>query len=129
MPRSPLPRSPLTTSPLARLLGLATTAYAVTTLVRPSVLTGPTEVGETPSTAVLTRAVGARDAASGLAIALAPGRRSLQLALATRAASDLGDAVAFGTADLSPEARKKILAVSLGWAALNVAALIAVGRS
>jgi len=119
----------LTRFPLARALGLATVAYAVTSLVRPAILTGPTGLGNSRPATVLTRAVGVRDAASGAAIALAPGRRSLQLALAVRVLSDLGDAAVFGTAGLPADARRKTLAVSVGWAALNAAALAGLRRA
>ncbi|MCF7550600.1 hypothetical protein [Pseudonocardia sp. WMMC193] len=112
----------------ARALGVATAAYAVATLVRPSVLTGPTGLGDSAPAQVLTRAVGARDLASGVAVATAPTGRALELALGVRIGADLGDAVAFGLSDIPADAKKKTLAVSLGWAALNGVALALLRR-
>ncbi|WP_211177017.1 hypothetical protein [Pseudonocardia acidicola] len=73
-------------SRFARVLGVLTAAYGLGTLVRPSLLAGPAGLspkGGGPSRAVATlvRAVGVREVASGLAIALAPEGRALQTAL------------------------------------------------
>jgi hypothetical protein len=69
-----------------------------------------------------------RDLASGVAVAVAPGRSALMVALIARIAADLGDSVAFGTADLPADARRKTLLVPLGWAGLNTLALAGVVR-
>ena len=110
----------------ARALGAAPAGYAITTLVRPSVLARPAMLGSSGSVDVLVRAVGARDAASGLAIAIAPAGTPQRLALAVRVLSDLGDAVSFGTADLPAEARRKAVGVALVWGAVNALAFAAV---
>ncbi|RTL68785.1 MAG: hypothetical protein EKK42_09240 [Pseudonocardiaceae bacterium] len=115
-------------SAFARVLGALTTAYGVAVVVRPSVLTGPAGLGPrdgdpSPQVATLARAVGVRDAVSGLAVALAPRGRAIQVALAVRVAADLGDAVTLGTATSDRDTARKIVAVAGGWAALNALAL------
>ncbi|WP_103381194.1 hypothetical protein [Pseudonocardia dioxanivorans] len=115
-------------STFARVLGALTTAYGVATIVRPAVLTGPTGLGPrggdpSPPVATLVRAVGVRDAVSGLAVALAPRGRALQLALTVRVAADVGDAVTLGTAISDRDAARRTVAVAGGWAALNALAL------
>ena len=70
-----MPRRDLTWIP--RLLGAATAAYGAAVAAKPDVLLSPTKLsggGRTPSagTTLLARAVGGRDLASGLAMALAP---------------------------------------------------------
>jgi hypothetical protein len=95
-------------------VGVATAAYTITTLVRPQVLSDP-----------LARTVGVRDAASGLALALAPRGPAQRPALGVRAASDAGDAVVFGFSSLPSTARRKAVGVAALWSAVNVALLLA----
>jgi len=108
---------------LPRLIGLATAGYGVAVMARPELLAGPCRLtdadGRVPGPVhTLVTAIGARDLVSGLALTLAPAGRPLRLALATRVACDLGDAV-FLTAGVPHEARKKVVAVAGGWAALS----------
>jgi hypothetical protein len=115
-------------SAVARVLGALTTAYGVAVVVRPSVLTGPTGLGPrdgdpSPPVATLARAVGVRDAVSGLAVVLAPRGRAVQVALAVRVAADIGDAVTLGVALPDRDAARKAVAVAGGWAVLNALAL------
>jgi hypothetical protein len=116
---------------LPRTLGVLTAAYGLATLVRPAILAKPSglSAGE-PSSSVstLVRAVGARDIAIGTAMAMSSGRAQ-QVALAARIASDLGDAVtwAFSSAP-DPSARRKTIAVGVGWGALNAIALATTRR-
>lgn len=116
---------------LPRTLGVLTAAYGLATLVRPAILAKPSglSTGE-PSSPVstLVRAVGVRDIASGVAVAVSSGRAQ-QLALGARIAADLGDAVtwAFSSAPDSAE-RRKTIAVGVGWAALNAVALATTRR-
>jgi hypothetical protein len=118
---------------LARLLGAATAAYGVGTLAYPRLLAKPCRLTETDGGTswkvdVLIRALGVRDAASGLAIMLSPHGRPLQFALALRAVADAGDAATFGP--VVPEGlRGKVVAAAGGWALLNLGALVLeVGR-
>ncbi|HEX6346032.1 hypothetical protein [Umezawaea sp.] len=107
-----------------RVLGAATAAYSAAVIARPEVLTTPTGLGDTPATHALTAAVGARDLVSGLAVALAPAGAPLRLALLARVAMDVGDAVlALSAPDRAT--RNKVVAVALGWAAVNALALLA----
>ncbi|RTL70512.1 MAG: hypothetical protein EKK42_02775 [Pseudonocardiaceae bacterium] len=106
----------------ARFLGAATATYAAATLVRPSVLAGPVQLGTSPATDALVRAVGVRDLASGLALVATNGHAGV-VASAVRIGSDLGDAVVFGLSDLPADGRRKAVGVALGWAALNGVAL------
>ncbi|WP_297497929.1 hypothetical protein [Pseudonocardia sp.] len=106
-------------------VGVATAAYAITTLVRPRVLSDPTALGSSTGVAVLVRTVGDRDTTSGLALALTPRGPAQRLALPVRAASDAGDAVVFGLSSLPSAARKKAVGVAALWSAVNVALLLA----
>lgn len=118
---------------IPRTLGVLTALYGLATIVRPAVLAKPAGLsGDEPSTgvSVLTRAVGARDVANGVAVALAPSGPALQLAVAARIAGDLGDAATFALAgELDGSARRKAVGVSVGWAALNVLALVVTRRA
>ena len=81
-----------------RTLGVLTALYGASTLVRPSIFAKPAGLsGDEPPTPVgiLVRAVGVRDLANGLAMAVAPAGPALRLAIGARIAADLGDAVTF----------------------------------
>jgi hypothetical protein len=115
----------------ARLLGLLTVLYSVVAMIRPRILVTPAGLVARPDPVpgplrVLTRAVGARDTAIGLAVMLAPMTAPLAVALLLRIAADLSDAAVFGLSVPEPAARRRTLAVTLGWAALNLVALWAV---
>ncbi|MBW8481633.1 hypothetical protein [Actinomadura parmotrematis] len=119
-------------SVLVRAVGALTAAYSAALLVKPEVLAGPCglvdEWGDPlPGVATLTRAVGARDLVGGLAVALAPAGRPLDVAVASRVAADLGDAVVLGTL-LPRDKRGKAAAVAAGWGALTVAAALVARR-
>ncbi|MFF3644534.1 hypothetical protein [Streptomyces sp. NPDC002564] len=112
---------------MARALGAATVLYSAAIMIRPRWLAGPCGLAETDGsvstgTAVLVRAIGARDTALGAAIVFAPTPVARRTALWCRAAADLSDAVLFGAAQQDPARRAKIAAVAGGWAALNAAA-------
>jgi hypothetical protein len=112
----------------ARLLGAATATYSAAVLARPAVLAAPcglvTRDGSvSPEAGTLTRAVGTRDLASGLAVALAPSGRAMRLALGVRIAMDLGDALVLG-AHAPAEKRGKVLRAACLWAGLNALALL-----
>jgi hypothetical protein len=115
---------------IPRALGALTAAYGLTTLARPEVLTRPSGLGEGPSTPVgiLVRAVGVRDIANGMAMALAPAGPAQQVAVGARIASDLGDALVWGLSQPDRDARRKTIAVAVGWAALNAVGLLAARR-
>ena len=115
------PRSTATWFP--RALGVATAAYSVAIIARPDLFTGPTKLtgrGETPSTgtAIGVRALGGRDLASGLAMALAPAGAPLRTAVGVRVGSDVVDLLLLGVSLPDAGARKKAVAVATLWGGL-----------
>ena len=116
-----------------RTLGALTALYGLAILARPSLFSKPAGLsGDEPPAPVgiLVRAVGARDLANGIAIAVAPAGPALEAALAARIAGDVGDAVTFALSDNRDEsARRKAVAVGAGWGALNVLGLLAARRA
>jgi hypothetical protein len=114
-----------------RLIGAATAIYGGAVVLRPTLLTEPCKltdaVGRTPKSAkALAQSVGARDFASGLALAVAPTNRSLQVALAVRVLSDVGDAVLLGKHAPDADTRKKVVGVAAGWAVLTALSALTV---
>jgi hypothetical protein len=127
------PTTPLTTAsdtgtgPL-RVLGAITVAYSVAIIAVPKLLAKPcrmTDVtGGTPMPVrTLIRGIGARDAAIGVAMMVAPPGIALTTATVCRVASDAGDAVAFGIGLPDASTKLKIAGFAVLWAALNAAAL------
>ncbi|WP_084467297.1 hypothetical protein [Actinokineospora inagensis] len=118
---------------IPRVLGLATAVYGAAIVVRPAVLAEPTGLVAASGrpargVAVLTRSVGVRDVATGLAMAVAPAGVALRLAIAVRVVSDVGDAVGFGTGLPEAGARRKSAAVAGVWAGLCALSALAAGR-
>lgn len=114
-------------SAMPRALGAVTAAYSVAIMIRPVWLAKPCGLtqadGTVPaSTALLIRAVGARDAALGTAMLLAPDTRSLRAATLCRAAADLSDAVLFGAALTGRARRWKVAGFAAAWGTLCAAA-------
>jgi len=117
---------------MLRVLGAATTAYSVAIIAAPRVLAGPcgltTPTGDvTNSTKVLIRAIGARDAAIGTAMMVAPPGQVLRWVAAARVASDAADAVVFGVGLRDRKARVKVVAFAAGWAVSCAAAGVLAG--
>ncbi|GHD93410.1 hypothetical protein [Streptomyces naganishii] len=115
---------------LLRTIGAATAAYGIAVACRPDWLARPTGLvgpeGNTgPHTAMVLRPLAWRDAASGLAMLLAPAGPALVTATAVRIASDVGDAVLLGTTLPSRVRRAGTVVTALSWAALALAALAA----
>ncbi|MGP4003657.1 hypothetical protein [Streptomyces sp. 8N706] len=114
---------------LLRFIGAATAVYGVAVTARPSWLARPSGLvdddgGTAEETRISLRPLGWRDAANGLAMALAPDGPALRAATVLRIASDLGDAVLLGATLPSRDKRIKAVAVSVGWGALSVAGLL-----
>lgn len=110
---------------LPRLLGLITALYSVAIAVRPVLLArpcglddGPGQQEVSPAIRTLIAGIGARDAAIGTAMVLAPRGPALRLAIATRVAADVGDAFFFGTRLPDRRRRPRIAGFAAGWAAL-----------
>lgn len=109
--------------PLSRLMGLATSAYGVYALARPRHLAGALGAtpGERRSLDRLARTYGLRDLASS-SLLLSSDPDLVRAAMGLRIASDLGDCLVLTTSTADPGVRRKVAAVTLGWAALNAAA-------
>ncbi|MER5972691.1 hypothetical protein ABT112_23665 [Streptomyces sp. NPDC002055] len=112
---------------LLRVLGAATAAYSVAIMARPAWLARPCGLtdadGTVPAaTALLIRAIGARDAAIGTAMLLATRTSALRTVTACRIAADLSDAVLFGTMLPDRSRRLKAAGLAAAWAALCAAA-------
>ncbi|QTA36703.1 hypothetical protein JHY03_69180 (plasmid) [Streptomyces sp. CA-256286] len=108
---------------MPRVLGAATAAYSVAIMIRPVWLARPCGLtqadGTVPgSTALVIRAVGARDAALGTAMLLAPDPRSLRVVTLCRAAADLSDAALFGAALTGRARRLKVAGFAAVWGTL-----------
>lgn len=117
-----------------RVMGGLTAAYGVAVAVSPAILAKPCDLVEpdgtlTPSTRILCRAIGLRDAASGAAMLTAPAGSALTWATAVRVAADAADAVGLGLSLPTARARRNAALVAGGWGALTVAAGILAARS
>ncbi|MFH8571404.1 hypothetical protein [Streptomyces sp. NPDC017993] len=116
-----------------RAVGAATAVYGIAVTALPDLLARPSglvndEGKSEPATRISLRPLGWRDAASGLAMVLAPAGPALRTAVCVRLAADFGDAVLLG-ATLPDRGRKqKAVAVSVGWGALSLVGLLAKGR-
>ncbi|MDT7707738.1 MAG: hypothetical protein QOG20_3345 [Pseudonocardiales bacterium] len=118
---------------LPRTLGALTAVYGLSTLVKPAIFAKPAGLsGDEPPApvSILVRAVGVRDIANGLAMALAPAGPALRLAIGARIAADLGDALTFAVSpNESDDAKRKAIGVGVGWGALNLLGLLAARTS
>ncbi|MFC8708111.1 hypothetical protein ACFUIV_38850 [Streptomyces anulatus] len=108
---------------MPRVLGAATAAYSLAIMVRPALLAKPCGLARADDTvpaptALLIRAIGARDAAIGTAMILAPDTSSLRTVTACRVVADLSDAALFGTALTGWSRRLKIAGFAVAWGAL-----------
>ncbi|MDT0309519.1 hypothetical protein RM780_21535 [Streptomyces sp. DSM 44917] len=110
---------------LLRTVGAATALYGLAVAARPGLLARPSGLGDGAAVRAAVRPLAWRDAASGLALALAPQGPALRTAAAVRLASDLGDAALLGGTLPAGRARRAgAVAVSAAWAALSVAGLL-----
>jgi hypothetical protein len=104
---------------LPRLLGLATAAYGAAITAKPALLLKPSGMPQDdPHLHTFTRTLGIRDIASGVAMAVAPSRKAMRVAIGVRVASDVGDMVVLGAALAGKPEQKKIVAVAGGWGLL-----------
>lgn len=104
-------------------MAVATAAYGGYALARPGHLTQA--LGEPESTRPaydrLARIFGVRDLASS-ALVLTGDDALVRAGMGLRVISDLGDGLVLGTSTADAGVRRKIVAVTVGWAALNAAA-------
>lgn len=114
---------------LPRLLGVATAAYGVAITAKPELLLKPSGLPtDDERLHMMTRTLGVRDFASGVAMALAPSRKAMRMAIGVRVASDVGDAAVLGSALAGKPEQKKVLAVAGGWAVLCALSALATRR-
>ncbi len=115
-----------------RLLGVATAAYGVGIIAKPELFLRPTGLlggSASPSAeqSVMTRAIGGRDVATGVAMAVAPAGNPLRTAVAVRTAADVVDVVALGGGLPEQDGREKATMAAAGWGALCALSLLAAG--
>jgi hypothetical protein len=110
---------------LSRFLSAATAGYGGYALAQPAHLWQALDVdrAERPGLELLARTYGVRDLAISAAGVLGRSDATVRTAMRLRIACDLGDAALLAPRAGSPQARTKVLAVTLGWAALNALAL------
>lgn len=111
--------------PLSRLMSTATAAYGGYCLAQPAHLWQALRADrkDREGLELLARTYGVRDLAiGGLAMF---GRRpgTVRTAMLLRIAMDLGDCAVLSAQADDPEVRKKVAAITLGWAGLNALAL------
>jgi hypothetical protein len=115
----------------SKLLSLATAGYGAFAALQPRHLATVLEVpaSQAPAFDRMAYTYAGRDLAiSGLAL-VAKRPNLVTAAMVLRIAGDLSDALVLGAGTDKPDVRKKVLAVTLGWAALNAAALVADRRA
>lgn len=109
---------------LTSVVGAATATFSAALVVAPRVLIGPLGMPDSAQTRALLRALGARDAAIGLAMLTAPGGGARDLAAAARVLSDCADAAVLPSA-VPDRGRAAVLRVSAAaWGALALAATV-----
>lgn len=110
----------------SKLISALTAGYGVFALVRPRHLADGIQApaAQAPALDQMARTYAGRDLAIS-ALALSSGNPAVvSAAMALRIAGDLSDAAVLGTSTRA-SVRAKVLGVTLGWAALNVAAVVA----
>ena len=112
---------------LSRIMSAATASYGVFALAFPrhlgnALTTNPLKQADYD---VLARTYGARDLTVSAVGLLARSEAAVTAAMVVRIASDLSDCVLLTRQAEDSTARAKVLGVTLGWAALNLAALVA----
>lgn len=108
---------------LTTLTGAATVAYSAAILAKPDLMLKPAGMGRGQDDHTLTRMVGVRDAAIGLAMVLAPAGPVRRAVVGARVASDWGDSVVLGAGLRGRDSRGKAVGVGVLWGAVCLAAL------
>ena len=115
----------------SKLLSFATAAYGAFALAKPRHLADGIEApaSQAPAFDRMAYTYAGRDLSiSGIAIA-SSNPSVVTAAMALRILGDLSDAAVLATGTSKPNVQRKVLAVTLGWAALNTAALVADRRA
>jgi hypothetical protein len=113
------------TYPLSRIMSTASAAYGVYALTQPSHLWHAlhSDRADQEGLELLARTYGVRDTAISTLAVLGRSDRTVRAAMVLRIAMDLGDAAVLGSRTEDRDLRRKVLGVTLGWAALNAVAL------
>jgi hypothetical protein len=111
---------------LSRLLSTATAAYGGYALAQPAHLWQAlgADRKHREGLELLARTYGVRDLAISSLGVFGRSERTVRAAMLLRIAMDLGDAVLLSTQTDDENVRRKVLAVTLGWAGLNTLALV-----
>lgn len=108
----------------SRLVAAASAGYGVFALVKPDHLAAGLEAEDTSALRTLAMVFGAREIAVG-SLALLGDRRIVSACMAARLSFDLSDCVILTTRLQDEGVRRKVLGVTLGWAAVNALAVVA----
>lgn len=111
---------------LSRLMSTATAGYGAFALVSPDHLGNALEVDSKDMAGMnlLAQTYGVRDLAISSLGMFGTSPKTVKAAMLLRIAMDLGDAALLVSKTGSDDVRKKVLAVTLGWAGLNTLALV-----
>jgi hypothetical protein len=115
---------------LSRFMSTATAGYGAFALVSPDHLGTALEVDRQDMAGMnlLAQTYGVRDLAISSLGIFGRSPKTVKAAMLLRIAMDLGDAALLASKTDSDEVRKKVLAVTLGWAGLNTLALLVDSR-
>lgn len=110
---------------LSRLVSTATAAYGGFALARPAHLWQALDADrkDRAGLELLARTYGVRDIAISSLAVLGRKPGTVRTAMLIRIAMDVGDGALLASTTDDADVRKKVLGVTLGWAALNAAAL------
>ncbi len=116
----------MTSYRLSRLMSTATAGYGVFALVQPDHLGKALEVDakELPGFRALAQTYGVRDVAISAFGIFGRSPKTVKTAMKIRILNDVGDGTLLALRSSDPDIRKKVLAVTMGWAALNSVALL-----
>lgn len=116
----------MTSYRLSRLMSTATAGYGVFALVQPDHLGKALEVDskEQPGFRALAQTYGVRDVAISAFGIFGRSPKTVKTAMKIRILNDLGDGTLLALRTSDPDIRKKVLSVTMGWAALNTVALM-----
>jgi hypothetical protein len=111
---------------LSRSLSAATAAYGVFALARPGHLASALGASDDrkPALDLLAHTYGARDLSVSAVALTASSAALVTAAMGLRIVGDLTDAAILGLTTADPKIRRKVLAVTIGWAAANTVALV-----
>jgi hypothetical protein len=111
---------------LSRLMSTASAGYGAFALVSPEHLGNVLQADkeDRPGLDLLAQTYGVRDLAISSFGIFGRSDKTVRTAMMIRIAMDLGDAALLGTRAKDDAVRRKVLAVTLGWAGLNALALV-----